>query len=145
MIIKELVNAGKEIKHRLREFEESGTPSHAEYALLKRKLDALNELQKYVVSGNWTQSASREKFVFFASNKFDYKLTAKQFHTSRESLDVFVFRQDKRLVKIIGEALHLIYADRIEEGLSSFYANAGIISAKEFDYRISAAEEGSDI
>lgn len=52
-------------------------------------------------------------------------------------IDVFVFRQDKRLVKIIGEALHLISADRIEEGLSSFYANTGIISAKEFDYRIS--------
>lgn len=37
----------------------------------------------------------------------------------------------------MGEALHLISFDLIEEGMSSIYANAGIILAKEFDYRVS--------
>lgn len=137
MIVRELLNCRIETKHRLRELEQSGTLDPAERDFLQRKLLALSELQHYVISGDWTRPASREKFVFLANNKFDYKMTAKRFHTSRESLDVFVFRQDKRLSKIIGEAVRLISADRIEEGLSSFYVNAGIISAKEFDYRIS--------
>ena len=137
MIIRDLENLYKETKHRLRELEQSDTPNSAEHDLLKQKMAALNELKKYVVSGDWTRPVSREKFVDLIKSKFDYKLIAKRYNTTRESLDVFVSRQDKRLHAVIGEALSLIPIDRIEEGLSSFYANAGIISAKEFDYRVS--------
>ena len=137
MIIRELQSLGKETKHRLRELEQSGTPDPAEHALLKRKLDALNELQKYVVSGDWTRKTSRDKFVALIRSTFDYKLIAKRFHTTEASLNVFASRQDKRLQNVMGEALSLIYTDCIEEGLSSFYIKAGIISAKEFEYRVS--------
>lgn len=137
MIIKELINAGKATKHRLKELEQSDTFDPAERDILQHKLSALSELQKYAVSGDWTRTASREKFVALIKSKFDYKLIAKRFHTTEASLNVFASRQDKRLSKRIGDAMRLISANRIEEGLSSFYANAGIISAKEFDYRIS--------
>lgn len=137
MIIKELEKLYKETKHRLRELEQSDTPDPAEHELLKCKIEALNELKKYVVSGDWTRPASREKFVDLIKSKFDYKLIANRYNTTRESLDVFVSRQDKRLHAVIGEALRLISADRIEEGISSFYANVVVISAKEFDYRVS--------
>lgn len=137
MIIRELQSLGKETKHRLRELEREGAPDPAEHALLKRKLDVLNELQKYVVSGDWTRLASRKKFVALIKSNFDYELIAKRFHTTKASLSVFASRQDERLQKVMGEALSFIYTDRIEEGLSSFYAKAGIISAKEFDYRVS--------
>lgn len=137
MIIKELLDCGKETKHRLREIEQVVTPDPAEHDLLKRKLDALNKLQKYAVSGNWTRTASWEKFIALVKSKFNYKLIEKRYNTDRKCLDVFVFRQNKRLQDVMGEALRLISDNRIEEGLSSFYANAGIISAKEFDYKIS--------
>lgn len=137
MIIKDLENLYRETKHKLRELVQASTPDPAEHELLKRKMAALNELKKYVISGDWTRPASREKFVDLIKSKFDYKLIAKQYSTTRESLDVFVFRQDKRLQDVMGDALNLISIDRIEEGLSSFCANAGIISAKEFDYIVS--------
>ena len=127
----------KETKHRLRELEQSGAPDPAEHDLLKRKISALKEIKEYIVSGDWTRKASREKFVALVKSKFDYKLIAKRFHTTEASLNVFASRQDKRLHDVMGDALSLIYTDRIEEGLSSFYIKAGIISAKEFDYRVS--------
>lgn len=136
MIIKELMNCGKETQNRLRELEAEGVSNTAEHELLRRKLTALRELQNYFRSGDWTRKASREKYIELVRSKFDFKLTAERFNTTRESLDVFAARQDKRLERTIGESLRLIEQDRIEEGLDCFYAATGEFSAGEFDYRV---------
>ena len=137
MIIKDLLESIRETTLELRQLERSRTPNSKETELQRRKLSALKEMQKYVTSGDWTRKASREKFVDFAKSNFDYKLTAERYNTTRDSLDVFVFRQDNRLRRVIGEALRLIEQNKVEDGLSCFYASTGIISAREFDYKIS--------
>lgn len=137
MIIKDLMNCGKETQNRLRELEAEGVSDTAEHELLRRRLTALRELQNYFRSGDWTRKASREKYLALFISKFDYKLIAERFNTTRESLDVFAARQNKRLERIIGAALQLIEQDRIEEGIDCFYAATGEFSAGEFDYRVS--------
>lgn len=137
MIIKDLMNCGKETQRRLRELETVSVSDTAELELLRRKMAALRELQNYVYNGGWTRTASREKYIALVKSKFDYQLIAERFNTTRESLDVFAARQDKRLERTIGEALRMIEQDRIEEGLDCFYAATGEFSAGEFDYRVS--------
>lgn len=137
MIIKDLKDCGKETQHRLRELEASSISDTAEIDFLRRKAAALRELQRYVQFGDWTCKASREKYLALFSSKFDYKLIAERFSTTRESLDVFAARQNKRLERTIGEALRLIEQDRIEKGLDCFYAQTGEFSAGEYDYRVS--------
>lgn len=137
MIIKDLMNCGRETQHRLREIEAVGISDSAELELLRRKLAALLELQNYFYNGDWTRKASREKYIALVKSKFDFKLTAARFNTTRESLDVFAARQNKRLERTIGKALQLIEQDRIEEGLDCFYTATGEFSAEEFDYRVS--------
>lgn len=137
MIIKDLMNCGKETQRRLKELEAAGVSDTAEIVFLRCKLAALRELQNYVYNGDWTRKASREKYIAFVKSKFDYELTAKRFNTTRKCLHVFATRQDKRLERTIGEALRLIEQDRIEEGLDCFYAQTGEFSEGEFDYRVS--------
>lgn len=137
MIIKDLKDCGKETQHRLREIEASGISDTAEIDFLRRKAAALRELQRYVQFGDWTRKASREKYLALFSSKFDYKLIAERFSTTRESLDVFATRQNKRLERTIGAALQLIEQDRVEEGLDSFYAATGEFSEGEFNYCVS--------
>lgn len=137
MIIKDLMSCGRETKHRIRELEASDGSDLVELEFLKRKLEVLNELQKFVTSGDWTRKASREKYIALVRSKFDYKLIAERFNTTRESLDVFAVRQDKRLRAAIGKALCLIEQNRIEEGLDCFYAAAGEFSDRELEYRVS--------
>lgn len=136
MIIQDLKNCGNKTQKKLRELENTNTYNTAETELLRRKAAALHELQHYVQYGDWTRKASREKYLALFISKFDYKLIAERFNTTRESLDVFAARQNKRLKRIIGEALQLIEQDRIEEGLDCFYAATGEFSAGEFDYSI---------
>ena len=137
MIIKDLMSCGRETKHRIRELEASDGSDLVELEFLKRKLEVLNELQKFVTSGDWTRKASREKYIALVRSKFDYKLIAERFNTTRENLDVFAVRQDKRLRAAIGKALCLIEQNRIEEGLDCFYAAAGEFSDRELEYRVS--------
>lgn len=137
MTIKDLINCGKETKHRLIELEASDCPACEELELIRRKMNALKELQSYVFSGNWTRKASREKYIALIRSKFDYKLIADRFNTTRESLDVFAVRQDKRLKGFIGEALQLIELNRIYEGLDCFYTATGEFSDREFSYKAS--------
>ena len=137
MIIKDLKDCGKETQRRLKELEAAGVSDTAEMDFLRRKAAALCELQRYVQFGDWTREASREKYFALFISKFDYKLTAERFDTTRESLDVFAARQNKRLERTIREALRLIRQDMIEEGLDSFYAATGEFSEGEFNYRVS--------
>lgn len=134
MIIQDLKRCGAETQCRIKELEGS---DGAELDFLRRKMSALRELQSYVFSGSWTRKASCEKYIALVRSKFDYKLIAERFNTTRESLNVFAARQDKRLERIIGEALRLIEQDRLEEGLDCFYAQTGVFSEGEFDYRVS--------
>lgn len=136
MIIKDLKDCGDKTRRRLRELESTGVSDKAELELLRRKMTALRELQNYFNNGNWTRTASRKKYQALVKNKFDYELTAARFNTTRESLDVFATRQNKRLERTIGGALLLIEQDRIEEGLDCFYAATGEFSEGEFDYRV---------
>lgn len=137
MIIKDLKDCGKETQRRLRELEAAGVSDTAEIDFLRRKAAALRELQRYVQFGDWTRKASREKYLALFSSKFDYELTAERFNTTRECLNVFVTRQNKRLERTIGEALRLIEQDRIEEWLDCFYTQTGEFSEGEFDYKVS--------
>ncbi len=135
MIVKELNDYAAEIACRLRELKNTGCSDSDEYAFLRRKKAALRELHDYVLSGNWTRKASCEKYNALVNSGFDYKLIAQRFNTTRESLDVFAARQNKRLSTVIGEAFRLIEQDRIEEGLESFYSLSGVFSPQEFDYK----------
>ncbi len=135
MIVKELNYYAAEITCRLIELKNTGCLDSDEYAFLRRKKAALRELHDYVLSGNWTRKASREKYNALVESGFDYKLIAERFNTTRESLDVFAARQNKRLSAVIGEAFRLIEQDRIEEGLESFYSLSGVFSPQEFDYK----------
>lgn len=135
MIIKELIDLGKATTRELKKLECSDEPDRDEIEFIRHKLSALRELQDYVLSGEWTREASRKKFAAFIKSKFDYELIAVRFNTTRASLDVFVARQDKRLERIIGEAISLIEQDRIDEGLKSFYFQSGVFSINEFDYK----------
>lgn len=137
MIIKDLKDCGNKTQNRLRELESISSPNLAELALMRRKMSALREIQSYIFNGNWTRVKSREKYAALIKSKFDYKLIAERFNTTRESLEVFAARQNKRLERAIGEALRLIEQDSIEEGLDCFYARTGEFSAAEFDYRVS--------
>lgn len=137
MIIKDLKDFSNKTQHRLRELEAAGVSNTAEIDFLRRKAAALRELQRYVQFGDWTRKASREKYLALFSSKFDYELTAANFNTTRECLNVFATRQNKRLERTIGGALQLIEQDRIEDGLDCFYAATGEFSEGEFDYRVS--------
>lgn len=137
MIIKDLINYGIMIKRKLKDLEHSASPDAAEIEFLHCKLNALNVLQNYAVNGDWTRDTSRDKYIALVRSKFDYKLIAQRFHTTRESLDVFAARQDKRLNGRIGEAFRLIEQDRITEGMDCFYALSGFFSLKEFEYKVS--------
>lgn len=136
MIIKDLKDCGRRTKNRLRELEAADVPDTAELEFLRRKTAAIRELQNYVQYGDWTRKASREKYFALFKSRFDYKLIAERFNTTRESLDVFAARQDKYLAAVIGEPLRLIEQDRIEEGLDCFYAATGEFEEGEFDYRV---------
>ena len=138
MIIKDLISCGKLTVARMRELQRLDETDSEEYTVLMRRKNALNVLQKYVTGGSWTRSSSREKYIALVTSGFDYKLTAEKFNTTRESLDVFASRQDKRLRERIGEALSLIADDETEEGLICFYASTGVLSERELDYNISA-------
>ncbi len=135
MIIQDLIKCGAETQRRLKELECSNSSDSGEAEFIRRKIAALRELQSYVFSGDWTRKASREKYIALVKSKFDYKLIAERFNTTRESLDVFAARQNKRLEAVIGEALRLIEQDRLEEGLDSFYSLSGLFSLGEFDYK----------
>ena len=137
MIIKDLKDCGNKTQNRLREQTSKGVSGAGELELLRRKLSALRELQNYVQFGGWTREHSREKYLALFASGFDYKLTARRFNTTVESLEVFAARQNKRLERAIGEALRLIEQDSIKEGLDCFYARTGEFSAAEFDYRVS--------
>lgn len=136
MIIQDLKKCGAETQNRIRELESLSVPDSAELDFLRRKMAALRELQSYVFNGDWTRKASREKYIALVKSKFDYKLTAERFNTTRESLDVFAARQNGRLERAIGGALRLIEQNRIEEGLDRFYAQTGEFLVGEFDYRV---------
>lgn len=101
MIIKDLMNCGKQTQCRLREQTSTGVSDNAELELLRHKPAELRELQRYMLNGNRTSEYSREKYIDFVKSKFDYKLIAERFNTTRESLDVFAARQDKRLERTI--------------------------------------------
>lgn len=77
------------------------------------------------------------EYIALVRSKFDYKMIAERFNTTRESLDVFAARQNKRLKRAIGGALRQIEQNRLEEGLDRFYAQTGEFSATEIDYRVS--------
>jgi len=135
MIVKELNEYAAAITYRLMELKSTGCSDSGEYAFLRRKKAALRELHDYVLSGNWTRKASRDKYNALVDSGFDYRLIAQRFNTTRESLDVFAARQNKRLFAVIGEALRLIEQNRLEDGLESFYSLSGVFSPQEFDYK----------
>lgn len=137
MFIKDLHTQYQSVKHNLEQLSNADKKDAPTYQNAAKTKNALNVLNTYIVTGDWTREESRKKFVAWIRSKYDYKFTAEQFNTSRESLDVFISRQDKRLNEIMGEALMLICQGRIDEGLCSFYAKSGTVSAHEFDYRIS--------
>ena len=134
MIIKKFIECGKQTKQMLKEFEQAQKKDSSEYAALSRKMAVLSEIQGYIYHGDWTRESSREKYIALVRSKGDYKLIAERYQTTRESLDVFATRQDKRLKRTIGSALVLIEAGRIEEGLARFYADSGTLSKQEFTY-----------
>lgn len=137
MIINDLKIIGKSTQNRIKELESASFPDRTELGLLRRKMAALKIFQSYVFNGDWTRKASHEKYTALIKSKFDYKLIAERFNTTTESLNVFAARQNKRLERVIGEALRLIAENRIEVGLDCFYAQTGEFSEGEFDYRVS--------
>ena len=134
MIVKRLIECGKQTKHKLQELEQAQKKDSSEYAALSRKMAVLSEIQEYLFHGDWTRESSREKYIALVRSKWDYKLIAERYQTTRESLDVFASRQDKRLQCTIGGALDLIEIGYIEEGLARFYADSGTLSKQEFTY-----------
>lgn len=149
MFIKDLLNRYKATKLIIQELANADQTDSFDYTNAVKTMNALKELKDFIINGNWTRDESRKKFVAWIKSHFDYKLTAERFDTSRESLDVFISRQDKRLSKLMGEALALISQGRVDEGLCSFYAKSGIISAHEYQYRITdllpQPEKNSDV
>lgn len=137
MIIKDLQNCCAETLYNLKVLEASSAADPAKLEHMRRKMVALKELNRFVAGGKWTREASREKYKALCKSNFDYKLIADRFNTTRESLDVFAVRQDKRLKGFIGEALQLIKLNRIDEGLDCFYTATGEFSDREFSYRAS--------
>ena len=134
MIVKRLIECGKQTKHKLQELEQAQKKDSSEYAALSRKMAVLSEIQEYLFHGDWTRESSREKYIALVRSKWDYKLIAERYQTTRESLDVFASRQDKRLQCTIGGALDLIEIGYIEEGLARFYADSGTLSKQGFTY-----------
>ena len=134
MIVKRLIECGKQTKHKLQELEQAQKKDSSEYVMLSRKMAVLSEIQEYLFHGDWTRESSREKYIALVRSKWDYKLIAERYQTTRESLDVFASRQDKRLQRTIGGALDLIEVGYIEEGLARFYVDSGALSVKEFTY-----------
>ena len=134
MVVKRLIECGKQTKHKLQELEQAQKKDSSEYAALSRKMAVLSEIQEYLFHGDWTRESSREKYIALVRSKWDYKLIAERYQTTRESLDVFASRQDKRLQRTIGGALDLIEIGNIEEGLARFYADSGTLSKQEFTY-----------
>ena len=134
MIVKRLIECGKQTKRRIKELEQVQEKDSSEYAALSRKMAVLSEIQEYLFHGDWTRQSSKEKYIALVSSKWDYKLIAERYQTTRESLDVFATRQDKRLQRVIGGALDLIEIGYIEEGLARFYADSGTLSKQEFTY-----------
>ena len=134
MVVKRFIECGKQTKQMLKEFEQAQKKDSSEYAALSRKMAVLSEIQGYIYHGDWTRESSREKYIALVRSKWDYKLIAERYQTTRESLDVFATRQDKRLQRTIGGALDLIEIGNIEEGLARFYADSGTLSKQEFTY-----------
>ena len=125
MLIKELMKYGRAVSLRLKE-----TDNPDEAAYLKVQSKALNMLLRYIYDGDWARKSTREKLKAFILNKFDYKYVCKTFNTSRESFDVFLCRQDKRLSGIIGKPFELICKGEIEEGVRLFSSATGAVSIK---------------
>ncbi len=136
MFIKQFQIQCQDIKTVLQKLSEANMKDSTDYLKAVRVRNAYKELNDYIINGDWTRKESRDKFVAWIKSKYDYELISKRFNTRRDSLDVFISRQDKRLNNIMGEALGLILQGRINEGLVSFYAKSGKLSAYEYDYRI---------
>lgn len=134
MIVKRLIECGKQTKHKLQELEQAQKKDSSDYVMLSRKMAVLSEIQEFLFHGDWTRKSSHEKYIALVRSKWDYKLIAERYQTTRESLDVFASRQDKRLQRVIGGALDLIEIGYIEEGLARFYADSGTLSKQEFTY-----------
>ena len=134
MIAKRFIECSKQTKQRLKELEQAQKKDSPEYEFLSRKKAVLREIQDYLNYGDWTRESSRKKYNALISSNWDYKLIAERYQTTRESLDVFASRQDKRLQRVIGGALDLIEIGYIEEGLARFYADSGTMSKQEFTY-----------
>ena len=134
MVVKRFIECSKQTKQKLKELEQAQKKDSPEYEFLSRKKAVLREIQDYLNYGDWTRESSRKKYNALISSNWDYKLIAEHNRTTRESLDVFASRQDKRLQRTIGGALDLIELGYIEEGLARFYADSGTLSVKEFTY-----------
>lgn len=136
MVIKDFMDELRNTIMTIKKSKCSGNADNDEIDFQRRKLAALKEIRQYIKYGDWTRTASREKFMELVQSDFDYKLIEKRYKTSQACLDVFVYRQNDRLKRIIGGALTLISLNRIDEGMTLFYANAGIISARDFGYKV---------
>lgn len=136
MVIKDFMDELRNTILTIKNSECSENSDNDEMDFQRRKLAALKEIRQYIKCGDWTRTASREKFMALVQSDFDYNLIEKRYKTSRACLDVFVHRQNDRLERIIGGALTLISLNRIDEGMFSFYANAGVISARDFGYKV---------
>ncbi len=116
MFIKDLQSCYKATKLIIQELTNANKTDSPAYHNAAKMMNALKELKDFIINGNWTRDESRKKFVAWIKSCFDYKLTAERFNTSRESLDVFISRQDKRLSGLMGEALALLSQGRVDEG-----------------------------
>ena len=136
MIIKKFLDELRNTMMTIDKLEHTPNIEIGKIELQRRKLAALREIRQYIKYGDWTRTASREKFMALVQSDFDYKLIEKRYKTSQACLDVFVHRQNDRLERIIGGALTLISLNRIDEGMTLFDANAGSISARDFGYKV---------
>lgn len=125
MLVKELMKYGQAVSQRLRE-----TNNPDEVIRLKALSKALNMLLRYIYDGDWARESTREKMKMFIRSKFDYKYVCSACNTSRECLDVFLSRQEKRLIGIIGKPFELICKGEIEEGMRLFGSATGAVSIK---------------
>jgi len=55
-----------------------------EIQLIQHKLEALNEIRRYIISYEWmSHTKAKEKLQFFLNHKLDYTLTAQRFNVSK--------------------------------------------------------------
>lgn len=97
--------------------------------LIYEKTVLIKEMVRYIYNGDWTRTASREKYRTWIKNNFDYEMICKLYNTTRASLEVFIHRQNRRLESYIGEAFELIKIDRVQEARVSFYTRTHFLSA----------------